>query len=106
MALVDIRINGREYRVACDDGQEQRLEKLAAFLDSRVSDLAEDLGQIGDARLMLLSALSVCDEYFETKERLADLETAGDALDPNTQGAAGRAVEAAAKRVREIAGLL
>jgi cell division protein ZapA len=103
MAQVDIRVNGRIYKVTCDNGQEERLQRLAAYFDDYVSDLAQELGQIGDARLMLLSALTVCDELFETKERVSDLETAGDALDPDTAGAAGRAVEAAAKRVREIA---
>ncbi len=103
MAQVDIRVNGRVYTVTCDNGQEERLQSLADYFDQYVSDLATELGQIGDARLMLLSALTVCDELFETRERIADLESAGDALDPDTAGAAGRAVEAAARRVREIA---
>ncbi len=103
MAEVGIRVNGRDYRVACDDGQEDRLQTLAAFFNGYVTDLSEELGQIGDARLMLLSALTVCDELFELRERVKDLESAGDALDPNTVGAAGRAVEAATARVREIA---
>ena len=60
MAQVDIMLNGREYRITCDDGQEERLQQLAAYFDRHVSDLASDLGQIGDARLMLLSALTVC----------------------------------------------
>lgn len=102
MAQVDIRVNGRDYRVTCDDGQEERLQRLAAYFDNYVTELADDLGQIGDARLMLLSALSVCDELFEARAKAADLEKAGDKLDPDTAGAAGRAVEAAAARVREI----
>lgn len=103
MAEVGIRVNGRDYRVACDDGQEERLQNLAAFFNGYVTDLGEELGQIGDARLMLLSALTVCDELFELRERVKDLENAGDALDEDTVGAAGRAVEAATARVREIA---
>lgn len=103
MAQVNISVNGREYHVTCDDGQEARLQELASHFDSYVTELAGDLGQIGDARLMLLSALSVCDELFELRERVADLETAGDKLTPETVGAAGKAVEAAAERVREIA---
>lgn len=103
MAEVDIRINGRDFRVACDDGQEDRLSQLARFFDSYVTSLSGELGQIGDARLMLLSALTVCDEVFELRQRVADLENADQKLDGDTAGAAGRAVEAAAARVREIA---
>ncbi len=106
MAEVAIRVNGRDYRVACDDGQEDRLQSLAAFFNGYVTDLGEELGQIGDARLMLLSALTVCDELFELRGRVKDLENAGDALDDDTVGAAGRAVEAATSRVREIASTL
>ncbi len=103
MVEVDIRVNGRDYRVTCEDGQEDRLHKLAAYFDKQVSHLAAELGQIGDARLMLLSALTVCDEFFEAKERAADLEQAADALDPDTLGGASRAIEAAVARVNDIA---
>ena len=106
MAEVEIRINGRDYRVACDDGQEDRLQTLAAYFNDYVTELGGELGQIGDARLMLLSALTVCDELFDLRERVADLENAGEALDPDTAGAAGRAVEAATARIREIAATL
>ena len=103
MAQVDIRANGRAYKVTCDDGQEQRLMELAAFFDRRLSTVSKDLGQIGDARLMLLAALTVCDELFEVNAKNESLERAGDALGPDTAGAAARAVEAAADRVKSIA---
>ena len=104
MAQVEIRVNGRDYKVTCDDGQEQRLQQLAAHFDRHVTQLSDELGQIGDSRLMLLSALTVCDELFEARERAEDLETAGDPLDPDTVGAASRAIEAATARVNEIVG--
>lgn len=103
MAQVEIRVNGREYKVTCDDGQEERLQRLAAYFDRHVTQLSSELGQIGDARLMLLSALTVCDELFEAKSRAADLETAADKLGPDTEGAASRAIEAAVARVNDIA---
>ncbi|MEO1135415.1 MAG: cell division protein ZapA [Pseudomonadota bacterium] len=102
MSQVEIRVNGREYRVTCEEGQEDRLQQLSAFLDKRVSAMSADLGQIGDARLMLLAALTICDELFEARERAEDLEGAGEALDAETIGGAARAIEAAAKRVTEI----
>lgn len=99
MAQVDIDINGRQYKVACDDGQEDRLKQLAAYYDRHVTGLARDIGQIGDARLMLLAALSLCDELFETKKRISELEHGADALEPETVGGASRIIEAAAERL-------
>lgn len=106
MAQVEIRVNGRDYRITCEDGQESRLQQLAAYFDRHVSDLTADLGQIGDARLMLLAALTVCDELFEARARAEDMEEAGDALDAETIGGAARAIEAAVSRVNDIAARL
>ncbi|WP_428406889.1 cell division protein ZapA [Hyphococcus sp.] len=103
MSQVEIKVHGREYRVTCETGQEDRLQKLAAFLDKRVSAMSADLPDISETRLMLLAALTICDELFEARERAEDLEDAGDALDEETMGGAARAVEAAAKRVKEMA---
>lgn len=103
MAQVDIRVNGRNYKVTCDDGQEERLQRLAAFFDRHVSEMSDELGQIGDTRLMLLSALRICDDLFEAKARAADLENANQKLEPDTDGAASRAVEAAVARINELA---
>ena len=103
MSQVEIRVNGRDYKITCEDGQEDRLQKLSAYFDRHVTSLSGELGQIGDARLMLLAALTVCDELFEAKERAADLEEAGEAMDAETLGGASRAVAAAAARVDEIA---
>ena len=108
------RTNGRDFinRIkSCrqgddEEGQEDRLQKIAAFLDKRVSGMSKDLGQIGDARLMLLSALTICDELFEARERADDLDGAGEALDADTMGGAARAIDAAAKRVGDIAARL
>lgn len=106
MSQVEIKVHGREYRVTCEEGQEERLQKLAAFLDKRVSAMSSDLPDISETRLILLAALTVCDELFEARERAEDLEGSGDTLDPDTMGGASRAVEAAAKRVNEISAKL
>ena len=103
MAQVEIRVNGRDYKVTCDDGQEQRLQDLAAYFDRHVASITDDLGQIGDARLMLLAALTVCDEMFDARARAESLENAADALDQSTVGGASRAIEAAVSRVNEMA---
>lgn len=103
MAQVDITVNGRVYKVTCDAGQEGRLQQLASYFDRQVTQLSRELGQIGDARLMLLSALTICDELFEARRRIADIEQAADALDADTMGGARRVMEAAARRVEALA---
>jgi cell division protein ZapA len=102
MVQIDIVVNDRSYKVTCDDGQEQRLHRLADHIDRHVRALAAELGQIGDARLMLLAALTVTDELYEAKARLIELERAADALDAETVGGATRVLEAAAKRVESM----
>lgn len=71
MARVEIEVNGRPYKVTCEDGQERRLTELARYLDRHVVELVDSLGQIGEARILLFAALTVCDELFETRARLA-----------------------------------
>ena len=102
MAQVDITVNGRAYKVTCENGQEGRLQQIAGYFDRHVAQLVRELGQIGDARLMLLSALTVCDELFELKRRVADLERAREALDADTVGGASRIIENATRRVEAI----
>ncbi|MEZ5894869.1 MAG: cell division protein ZapA [Parvularculaceae bacterium] len=106
MAQVEIIINGRAYKVTCEDGQERRLEQLASHLDRHVSDLAEDIGQIGDARLMLLAALTVCDELFDARAKIAAFDDEREALDAATVGGATRVIDAAAGRVEALANRL
>lgn len=73
MAQLTVRVNGRDYQIACDDGEEQHLMDLAAFVNRRVSDLVAQVGQVGEARLLLMSALLIADElqlsYSEIDER-------------------------------------
>ena len=102
MAQVDIRVNDRVYRVACDDGQERRLHQLADHIDRLIADLSAELGQIGEARLILLAALTACDELFELRQRLAAHNQAGAALDADTLGGASRVVDAAAQRIEAM----
>jgi cell division protein ZapA len=99
MAQVSVRINGRHYQVACEDGQEAHLEKLAAYIDQRVSELVRDVGQVGDARLLVMSALLIADELadaYDELDELRDLKTAPPGPDPETVRAAEAARNAAA----------
>ncbi|MCB2112430.1 MAG: cell division protein ZapA [Parvularculaceae bacterium] len=103
MAQVDILVNDRLFKVTCEDGQEQRLSSLAAHLDRHVQDLVRELGQIGDTRLLLLAALTVCDDLFEAKARIEEFQAGGEEMDQATVGGASRVIDAAAKRVDSMA---
>lgn len=69
MSSVTIMINGRGYRVGCADGQERRVQELAAMLDQRVEQVARREGQVGETRLLLLASLMLADELAEAQER-------------------------------------
>ena len=103
MAQVDIMVNDRLFKVTCENGQEERPERLARHFDRHVQDLVRELGQIGDTRLFLLSALTVCDELFEARGKLLEIEEGGEPLDSATVGGASRVLDAATKRIDGMA---
>ena len=74
MSHINVTINGRQYRMACEEGQEVRLLKLAESLESRVEELRGKFGEIGDARLTVMAALTVCDELLDANARMHALE--------------------------------
>ena len=71
MAEVSVTVNGRSYAVGCEDGQEQHVLGLAAIFNEHVSQVAEDVGQLGDTRLFLLGALLLADELAEVRGNLS-----------------------------------
>jgi cell division protein ZapA len=79
MPQVVVTINTRSYAVACGDGEEQHLMRLAAVVDERVTSLARDVGQVGDTRLMLMAALLMADdlEQLEMRAQEAEAQLAG-----------------------------
>ena len=70
MANVNIRFNGKEFLLSCDDGQEEHLEELALYLNEKFNDLKNSLGNIGENKLLLITSISVLDEYYETKKKI------------------------------------
>lgn len=74
MSHINVTINGRQYRMACEEGQEVRLLKLAETLETRIQSLRGKFGEIGDARLTVMAALTVCDELIDTSNRIRTLE--------------------------------
>ena len=70
MANVNVKFNNKDYLLSCDDGQEEALKNLTKFLDKKYSSLKEKLGNIGENKLLLITAIQVIDDYFDLKKRV------------------------------------
>jgi cell division protein ZapA len=90
---VNVTINGRQYRMACEEGQETRLIQLADDLAARIVRLREKFGEIGDARLVVMAALTVSDELLDAREQIEVLQRERAALIDG--GAAAKVIESA-----------
>ena len=94
MATVVTTINGRQFRLACEDGQEEHLRSLAAGIEQRIAELRGKFGEIGDTRLTVMAALMVADELSEVTRRVRRLEEELPALQDARVVAAERAKDA------------
>jgi cell division protein ZapA len=113
MPQVTVTINGRQFRMGCEDGQEEHLMRLAEDLDMRIGRLRTRFGEIGDTRLTVMAALTLADELSEAKQKLLRLAPELTALqDANTasadraetaQTAVATALIAAAERIEGLA---
>ena len=78
MANVNIKFNNKDYLLSCDDGQEENLKELANHLDSKYNELKKNLGNIGENKLLLITAIKMVDDYFDlfkkVKNNKADFE--------------------------------
>jgi cell division protein ZapA len=116
MNHVNVTINGRQYRMACEEGQEARLLNLAESLESRIGSLRGKFGEIGDARLTVMAALTVCDELLDAGQRIRNLEEELEALRDiravaadrarATQTAVANALNSAAARIEKTTQVL
>ena len=91
MAQVNVTIDGKTYRMACDEGQEQHLEMLAARFDRYVGHLKEGFGEIGDNRLTVMAGIMVMDELSELQKRVKGMESEVGTLRKTRDDAAERA---------------
>ena len=113
MGSVNVTINNRQYRIACEDGQEQHLEKLAGDFDALITELRGRIGEVGDARLTIMAALTIANDLTELSEKmrllekelaaLRDARAVSSARTQATQAAAVTAFNAAAERLETIA---
>ena len=116
MSHINVTINGRQYRMACEPGQETRLLKLADGLEVRVESLRGKFGEIGDGRLTVMAALMVADELVDAQARIRALEEELNALRDvrvvasdrarATQSAVAAALNAAADRIAKTTQVL
>jgi cell division protein ZapA len=112
MAQVNVTINGRQFRMACEDGQEGHLMNLARDLDTRIEGLRTKFGEIGDTRLTVMAALTIADELSEMGQRIKGLEQEFAALQDARVNASDReqtshatvtaALTTAAERIEDI----
>jgi cell division protein ZapA len=112
MSQISITINGRDYSIVCDDGQEEHLTRLSEYLDTRVTELVDSVGQIGDARLLLMVGLLIADELSDAYAEVAALKgEAGDGARAEAAKSSGAELatemasmlEAASRRIEAIA---
>jgi cell division protein ZapA len=116
MSQVTVTINGRQFRMACEDGQESHLLRLAHDLDQRIDKLRTTFGEIGDTRLTVMAALTVADELADTSGKLHRLEEELAALQDArvasaersdaTQAAVAAALNSAAERIEQVTKVL
>jgi cell division protein ZapA len=116
MPLVNVMVNQRAYTIACDEGEEDHLRRLAVHVDAKVRQLLESVGQVGEQRLILMAALLIADDYFDSvalaEKREQEIGHVAGARDEIAAGVAGKeknaalALEAAAGRVEDIAARL
>ncbi|MBC7577663.1 MAG: cell division protein ZapA [Tardiphaga sp.] len=116
MSHINVTINGRQYRMACEEGQEARLLQLAGSLESRIENLRGKFGEIGDARLTVMASLTLADELVDANEQIRSLREELTALRAvrvaatdrarATQTAVAAALNAAAERIEKTTQVL
>src|SRR6202171_4967103 len=116
MSQVTVTINGRQFRMACEDGQESHLLRLAQDLDQRIERLRANFGEIGDTRLTVMAALTVADELADASGKLRRLEDDMASLQDARAASAGRAdatqaavaaaLNSAAERIEQVTKVL
>ena len=70
MANINVKFNNKDYLLSCDDGQEENLKELANYLDTKYGELKKNLGNIGDSKLLLITAIQMVDDYFDLNKKI------------------------------------
>ena len=103
MAKVSLKINGKQYALGCDDGEEERLNHLGELLNEKVTMLANQFGQIGDLRLMVMAGITMLDEMEDLKnDRDASISEATRVIEQESQSALELAQATEGKAVSDL----
>lgn len=100
MPVVKVCVNGQDYQVACEEGQEAHLGNMADYVDKRVAELADDVGQVGEARLILMASLMIADELSDAMDEVDSLRSGTSSAED------GATFEHIASRIESIAARL
>jgi cell division protein ZapA len=104
MAQVTLRINGYAYTLGCQDGEEQHLLSMANEVERRIESIKAHAGQSGESRMLVMAALMMADDLFDTRKRLEEAEAArGVAPEPKPDPKLARRLNRMAKRAEDIA---
>jgi cell division protein ZapA len=109
MGEVSLTVNGRPFAITCDDGQEARIRRLGQYVDAKVAQFVANVGHAGDARLLLLAALTIADELADANEALRIERSGTRATDADAAAAADAAasgIHTIAQRIEAIAARL
>jgi len=103
MAQIEVTINGRSYNVACAEGEEAHVGRLAAYVEQKVETLIQSVGQAGDARLLLMASLLIADELAEAEQALDRAEQGMPPAEPAVSRLAAAEDMAAARSIDQLA---
>ncbi|WP_341899112.1 cell division protein ZapA [Ferrovibrio terrae] len=108
MSMVKVTVNNRLYEIGCDDGEEEQVRRLSQILDGRVRELAALVGQVGEARLMLMTALTLADDLEQAQRDIAAMrqEVTAFQQEQKTTADGTEALVGLAKRLEDIAAKL
>ena len=112
MAEISVVVNGRSYKLACDDGEEEHLQELASYLDTQVRDIEKHFGKVGDTRVLVMAGLTVADRLYESLSKIEGLHDQLKILQDSKRGAMERSrteekelalkLDAAAERLEKL----
>ena len=106
MSMVEITVGGRRHQVQCGDGEEPRLRRLAAYIDSCASKLLQQHGQLPDAKVLLLTSLLVADELSDAYEEIKRLKAKAGDHEHRAEAESAQALDRVAVRLEQLAAAL
>jgi cell division protein ZapA len=105
MSQVSVTIDGRKYRLACNEGEEARLESLAGMIDEKIGEMRKTFGEIGDQRLVIMAALTIADNLTEARDEAEAERKRSETADQRTQAIASK-LDELGSRLESIAARL